>query len=83
MGMLKTKSIPDLALVKDYLINSLLNKNDLVKDCFQYIVDSGCAATCSPYEKDFVYLLPLKKPIVLKGVTGEQECSHGGITNIR
>ena len=35
------------------------------------------------YKKDFVYLLSLKKSIVVKEVTGEQEYFYSGITNIQ
>ena len=46
-------------------------------------MDSGCAVICSPYIEDFIELKPLKQPIVLKRVTGEQHCTYGGLTNIQ
>ena len=83
MGHLNVKHVPDIGPVEDYLVNDLHNKTNLVDGAFTFIVDTGCACSCSPFEADFEYLNTLDQPITLKGVTGEQVCTQGGMLKVQ
>ena len=80
MGHLNVKnlSVPQLASLQEYLVNDLHASHDILEGAFPFIVDTGCACSCSPHKEDFEWLKPLPTPIILKGVTGEQKCTHGG-----
>ena len=84
MGMLDTKqlTVPKLDSLKDYLINEVSNK-EVLEGAVSYIVDSGCACSCMSFKEDFESLQSLPHPIILKGVTGEQKCMHGGIIKLQ
>ena len=85
MGHLNAKQlpVPTLTPLQDYLKNDIHNKHDFIEGAFTYIVDTGCACSCSPYKEDFETLEDLPQPITLKGVTGEQVCSQGGIIKLQ
>ena len=74
--------VPELQSLKDYLMNDLKTKHQVLEGAFPYIVDTRCACSCSPVKEDFESLHKLTKPIVLKGVTGEQQCTHGGTLKV-
>ena len=71
-------SLPTMATVKEYLNTELVDKFDLIKDCFFFLVDSGCSYSCSPHKEDFKALHKLPKPVQLKGITGDILCEYGG-----
>ena len=70
--------IPTMSSLNKYLKDEFNDKMNLIKGCFYFIVDSGCACSCSPFKEDFIDLKPLKRPIILKGVTGDITCHYGG-----
>ena len=82
-GTLDVKRVSNLDPVKDFLLNEFNDKYNLIKGVHTFIVDSGCGCSCSPDKKDFKSLKPLPKPIILKGVTGEQECTMGGMLSLK
>ena len=49
-----------------------------MKGSFTYIVDTGCSFSCTPDINDFASVVDIKEPIILKGVTGDIECTKGG-----
>ena len=57
-----TLSPPKLKLLKDYLVNEINDKTQLVDGAFTFIVDSGCACSCSPYPEDFEFLKDHPQP---------------------
>ena len=75
--------VPKLDSLRDYLVNELTEKHQVIEGAFPYIVDTGCACSCSPVKDDFESLKPLPRPIILKGVTGEQKCTLGGMLRLQ
>ena len=86
-GAIDTKKLgkldlPTMSSLNKYLKDEFNDKMDLIKGCFYFIVDSGCACSCSPFKEDFTDLQPLKRPIILKGVTGDITCHYGGTIRV-
>ena len=75
--------VPKLAPLQEYLMNEFQEKHTILEGAFPYIVDTGCACSCSPAKEDFETLDKLKTPITLKGVTGDQQCTHGGMLKLQ
>ena len=78
-GNLKKQSPPVLSMVKDYLNEEYAEHEELLQGSFSYIVDTGCSCSCTPDINDFEEIKDLKEPITLSGVTGDIECTKGGI----
>ena len=69
--------------IKEYLINDFQNRNNLIDGVVSWIVDTGFACSCSHDKQDFKEIIKFPKPIILKGVTGDRECTKGGLINIQ
>ena len=71
-----------LAPLRAHLKEAFAAKMEFIQGCFHFLVDSGCACSCSPFKEDFVKLQKLKRPLPLKGVTGDVVCHHGGTIRV-
>ena len=75
--------LPKRESIKEYLVNDFNNRHKLIDGVASWIVDTGCASSCSHDKRDFTQMFQLPKPIILKGVTGDKECTQRGIIRIQ
>ena len=52
---------------------------EALKGAFQFVVDTGCTTTATPFKEDFEKLVKLEHPVTLHGIAGDQEVTHGGV----
>ena len=59
--------LPTLSPSNKHLKDDFTIKMEFMDGCFHFLVDSGCACSCSPFKEDFVNL------------TGDVICHCGGM----